>query len=142
MVRVIFFINVFPFQYGRREVIFLASFSFEMAQKEIQSFYYTQAWKNAREAYKRSKGGLCERCLDKGYIVPGEIVHHKIRLTPENINDPNISLNWDNLQLVCRKCHAEIHEDVYEESKPMHHRSKKRYWITRGGQIVVKKTSP
>jgi 5-methylcytosine-specific restriction endonuclease McrA len=122
--------------------MFLASFSFEMANKDIQGFYYTQAWKNAREAYKRSKGGLCERCLDKGYIVPGEIVHHKIRLTPENINDPNISLNWDNLQLVCRKCHAEIHEDVYEEQKQTHHRSKKRYWIDRSGRICVKKASP
>jgi len=41
--------------------------------------------------------------------VPGEIVHHKIHLTPENIHDPKIALNFDNLQLLCRDCHGKIH---------------------------------
>ena len=49
-------------------------------------------------------------CLAKGIYKPGEIVHHKIHLTPNNVNNPAVTLNWDNLQLVCRDCHAEIHE--------------------------------
>ena len=40
----------------------------------------------------------------------GEIVHHKTELTPDNIDDPNITLNWDNLELLCRFCHAEVHD--------------------------------
>lgn len=32
-----------------------------------------------------------------------------IEITPENINDPMVTLNWDNLRLVCRECHAEKH---------------------------------
>ena len=39
-------------------------------------FYTTFEWKRCREAYAKSVGGLCERCLKKGLVVPGEIVHH------------------------------------------------------------------
>lgn len=50
------------------------------------------------------RGPLCAvRCA-------GEIVHHKTELTPRNIDDPMITLNEDNLETVCRTCHAIIHE--------------------------------
>ena len=75
-----------------------------------QPFYSSAAWDACRTAYKKQVGGLCEVCRAKGLIVPGEIVHHVIHITPKNINDPNVTLNPDNLQLVCRDCHAEIHK--------------------------------
>ena len=74
-----------------------------------RSFYMSRAWVKCRKGYAASKGGLCERCWSKGLIVPGEEVHHKIRLTPENISDPAIALNWDNLELLCKNCHLEEH---------------------------------
>lgn len=74
-----------------------------------KAFYSSNAWKNCREAYKKKARGLCEICLAAGRYTPGEIVHHKKHLTPENINDPAIALSFDNLQLVCRECHAAIH---------------------------------
>ena len=40
---------------------------------------------------------------------PGEIVHHKTHLTPENIDDPTVTLNEDNLELLCRDCHGVEH---------------------------------
>lgn len=52
---------------------------------------------------------MCEICSRNGLIVPGEIVHHVIHLNESNINDPDITLNINNLQLVCRDCHAKIH---------------------------------
>lgn len=76
-----------------------------------RGFYKSSAWKHCRAAYAASVGGLCERCLQRGQYTPGVIVHHKIHLTPENINDPSITLNWDNLELVCRDCHAELHDE-------------------------------
>lgn len=76
------------------------------------AFYSSKAWKETRRAYRKSVGGLCEICLKKGIYRPGEIVHHKIHLTPENITDPAVALNWNNLQLVCRDCHAELHGDT------------------------------
>jgi len=38
-------------------------------------------------------------------------VHHKIHLTPHNIDDPNITLSEDNLELLCRECHAIEHPE-------------------------------
>ena len=69
------------------------------------SLYSSKAWQKTREAYKRSVGGLCEVCWAKGVVKPGEIVHHKIHLTPENINDPEISLNHEHLEYQCKPCH-------------------------------------
>jgi 5-methylcytosine-specific restriction endonuclease McrA len=47
--------------------------------------------------------------MERGLMVPAEIVHHKVHLTPENINDPSVSLAWENLEALCRECHAEEH---------------------------------
>ena len=73
-------------------------------------FYKSRAWRACRSAYAASVGGLCERCLRRGVYRPGRIVHHKVYLTPENINDPAVTLGWDNLELVCDDCHAMEHE--------------------------------
>lgn len=82
-----------------------------------KTFYKSQAWKDTRNAYAKSKGNLCEVCLAKGIYRSGEIVHHKIHLSPENIADPSVSLNWDNLQLVCRDCHAQLHDNKQRRYK-------------------------
>ena len=74
-----------------------------------KEFYQSQAWHNCREAFISAKRGLCERCLEHGIYNAGVIVHHKIHLTPQNITNPDITLNWDNLQLLCRDCHAAVH---------------------------------
>ncbi len=67
-------------------------------------FYNSKAWKVCRAAYISKVFGLCERCPK-----PGKILHHTVYLTPENIRDPNISLNHDLLEFVCLECHNKIH---------------------------------
>lgn len=54
---------------------------------------------------------LCEECLRKGIYTPGIIVHHVEELTPRNINNPEITLGFNNLELLCRKCHGSEHND-------------------------------
>ena len=72
-----------------------------MATREwAKKFYSSTAWRRCRASYATSKHGLCEQCGDVGTEV-----HHKIPLTKDNINDPMISLCWDNLQLLCHRCH-------------------------------------
>ncbi len=78
-------------------------------QAWAEQFYKSKAWQECRRVYKNKARGLCERCLTKGIITPGEIVHHKVHLTERNIRDPNVSLNFNNLELVCRDCHALYH---------------------------------
>lgn len=74
-----------------------------------KQFYKTKAWQHCRDAYARSKGGLCERCLKQGVLSAGVIVHHKVYLSDENFNDPSIALDWNNLELLCRNCHGAEH---------------------------------
>lgn len=71
-----------------------------MAKEFSKGFYNSKAWKECRAAYIKSVFGLCERCGKLGYIV-----HHKEKLTPQNINDPGVTLNWGKLEYVCLDCH-------------------------------------
>lgn len=82
-----------------------------MARPFAERFYHSKAWKRTRKAYFESVHGLCERCRERGEVVPGVIVHHKVHLTPQNINDPAVSLSPLNLELLCRECHAEAHAE-------------------------------
>jgi 5-methylcytosine-specific restriction endonuclease McrA len=61
-------------------------------------------------------GGLCEYCRS----VPGEIVHHVIWLTPDNIHDPGIALARDNLRYACRDCHNKIPDPADPEASPVY----------------------
>lgn len=75
-----------------------------MAKEFAKGFYKSTAWIKCKQAYIKSVHGLCERCEKPGYIV-----HHKKHITPNNINDSNITLNWDNLEYLCLDCHNEEH---------------------------------
>ena len=97
-----------------------------MAREFSKAFYKSAAWKSCRESYYRSRGGLCEECLRHGLIRSGEEVHHVVALTPDNINDPNVSLNWDNLCLLCHDCHMKRHA-----------KHEKRYRIDKNTGAVV-----
>ena len=82
---------------------------------EVEAFYVSWAWRKCRKAFAKSKGNLCERCLARGIIEAGSKehpleAHHKIPLTAENIHDPNITLNWDNMELLCKPCHDKERE--------------------------------
>ena len=77
---------------------------------EVEAFYVSWTWRKCRKAFANSKGNLCERCLKRGIIEAGSKdrpleVHHKVRLTAENVTDPKVALNWDNLELLCKTCH-------------------------------------
>jgi len=53
-------------------------------------------------------------------------VHHKIPLTEENITDPKVSLNWENLELLCKACHDEERD-----------RKEKRWRIGPDGEVHI-----
>lgn len=92
-----------------------------------QQFYWSKEWKRCREAYKQSKSYLCERCLAKGIYSPGKIVHHKVYLTESNYKDPSVSLNFNNLELLCADCHEKEH--FSDKTEP-------RYKINQNGELI------
>ena len=76
----------------------------QRSNKEIERFYQSKEWDRIRKAYRLSVYGLCERCGQPGYIV-----HHKERLNMNNIYDCDITLSFENLELLCLKCHNKEH---------------------------------
>lgn len=103
-----------------------------MAKEFSKKFYKSKEWKHCRSSYisEREKidGGICEHCKDDvGYIV-----HHIEELTPLNINDPNITLNNDNLEYVCKKCHDNEHD--FGRGKKSY--TKKGYRFNEKGELV------
>ena len=101
------------------------------SSQEVETFYTTWTWRRCRKAFAESKGNLCERCLQRGIIEPGSKdrpleVHHKIPLTADNVTNPKISLNWDNLELLCKECHDD--EKV---------RKTKRWRIAQDGKVAM-----
>lgn len=88
------------------------------------TFYKSKAWQRCRASYLKQAGGLCEQCLARGIYKPGEIVHHRIHLTSDNISDPSVTLNPNNLELLCRDCHA------------IAHKPEKRFKVDEMGRVI------
>ena len=98
----------------------------------VESFYTSWIWRKCRKTFAESKGNLCERCMKRGVIEPGSKdrpleVHHKIPLTADNVTDPEISLNWENLELLCKTCHDQERE----------RRGGKRWKIGPDGRVLL-----
>lgn len=74
---------------------------------KVDRFYHSAEWKRCRAAFIAYKKGVCEVCGRRGYLV-----HHRIELDESNVDDPDISLNFDNLELLCTTCHNVIHGDM------------------------------
>lgn len=69
-----------------------------------KTFYKSKAWQKCSQCYMQSVNYVCERC---GGVA--SICHHRKYLTPENINDPVVALNWENLEALCIDCHNREH---------------------------------
>jgi 5-methylcytosine-specific restriction endonuclease McrA len=76
-----------------------------MAKTWAKKFYNSILWKRTQANYRQLHYGICERCGRPD----GIIVHHKIYLTENNIDNPNIALNFNNLELLCIDCHNQEH---------------------------------
>ena len=107
-----------------------------MAREFAKSFYDSPAWKRVRKSFialrMGTDGGMCQECHDR----LGEIVHHRVWLTPDNINDSAVTLSCSNLEYVCHSCHDKIHGNLSEISDKL-----VQYDFTPDGQLVVRETN-
>ncbi len=79
-----------------------------------KKFYKSSAWIKCREAYINSLANkMCNRCNRN----PGKIVHHKTAITIDNINNPMVTLNFDNLEYLCQECHNQEHNSMISCTK-------------------------
>ena len=81
----------------------------------LAAFYTGREWAEFRKVIiaqrTRADGFVYDEITGKPIIKAYDIIlHHKIPLTLDNVNDVSISLNPDNIQIVSFKTHNEIHE--------------------------------
>ena len=85
--------------------------------------YKGQRWKKVRQYIFEKYYGLCAECG-----APGEEVHHKTFLTPQNVNDPEIVYGENNLVLLCKECHFKKHR----KTNPLEQTFKRRRLTNNG----------
>ena len=90
-------------------------------------FYKSKQWQRVRDYVMKRDQWLCQDCLKKGKYVPAEEVHHIVPLKPENITDPSITLDENNLVALCRECH-----------KARHGARERRYSVDEYGRVITK----
>lgn len=110
-----------------------------------ESFYKSKEWERFRRIIieeNTNEDGfiLCAKCgkpILKKYDL---IVHHKQELDDLNVNDVNVSLNPDNVECICFKCHNIEHERFVgghaATYKPVH----KQVYIVYGSPCAGKST--
>lgn len=84
----------------------------------IRQFYKSNQWQEFREIFidkeLEEKGELiCERCKKHIYEKSDCVLHHIVPLNESNVNDPSISVNFDNIELLHKSCHNIKHEKGY-----------------------------
>lgn len=81
----------------------------QYVEKEGASAFYTsRKWRKCKRNYL-SLHPVCERCDRLGIVKRAEIVHHKIYLDTPTYKNPEVSLNFDNLEALCFDCHRAEH---------------------------------
>lgn len=77
---------------------------------ELQRFYASRRWRELRELLIIQRHGRCDRCgADYSTATEHLIAHHKEHLTDENLADPAVAVNPDNIEILCQKCHSHYH---------------------------------
>lgn len=86
-----------------------------MEFKSLSQFYTSSEWRKFRqiviaERINPKDGILYDEYSGKPILQAYDIIlHHKIELTMQNVNDRSISLNPENIMIVSMKSHNEIH---------------------------------
>lgn len=79
-----------------------------MAIDPIHAFYCSKDYLALAQSCKIKSGGVCARCggiFDISELRP----HHIKELTLDNIDDINITLNPNNIEVLCHSCHNAVH---------------------------------
>lgn len=109
-----------------------------MARYEIiKKFYASKEWITFRliliNERMKDDGVKCAKCGKLITKARNIHAHHKIELTPENVQDRNISLNPNKVELICRDCHDKEHHRFG-------YKPEKKVYIVYGPPLSGKKT--
>ena len=102
-----------------------------MAREFSKPFYNSKEWQKVREFVILRDHNECQVCG-----APAEEVHHIKHITPDNVNDVNITMNPDNLVSLCKACHFEKHRG--EHGKGREQEEAYPYQFDSNGYIIPK----
>lgn len=83
-----------------------------MSTGRLSEFYRSASWKHFSESIRRSRHYICNRCGQ-----PANVVHHIHELNERNVSDPDIALNPENMELLCRQCHEKHHDRAQKKPR-------------------------
>lgn len=94
-----------------------------------RKFYKSRDWYKVRNyiRYTRDKG-VCQMCHQL-IISKKWIVDHRIEINSKNMNDKDITLNPDNLQLLCITCHNKKTFTKKALLREFNYKKRDRRWI-------------
>lgn len=95
-----------------------------MSKPYAKAFYTSKLWRDCRKQILRRDLYTCAYCSGRA-----EEVHHIQEITPDNINDTNITLNPDNLISLCHGCHDKITKGFTGDID-------EGYVFTEGGHVI------
>ena len=110
-----------------------------------EQFYRSKEW----EAFRLVV--IADRTDDDGYVHCAEcgkpiinrydlIIHHKQELSEANVNDATVSLNPDNVECICFRCHNRVHERFGFHKTSQFTNYKKHVYIVYGSPCAGKST--
>ena len=113
-----------------------------MARDFAEAFYNSKKWKDMRKYILIRDQYRCQHCGSAHALE----VHHIKPLSPETINNAEITLNDANLITLCRDCHFAVHEQDKANGTRKHNAARKRsdcgeeYIVDDAGFLVPKQT--
>ena len=102
------FIFIMPFQpktHKQPSAFAKASYQNSYDDKRLSSSArgYDNSWRVVRKQHL-TNSPLCELCLKEGRYVPGQDIHHKVKLRDR----PDLRDDSTNLQTLCHSCHSTL----------------------------------
>lgn len=98
---------------------------------ELGKFYKSKLWEKVRASALMRDNYLCVNCGR-----PATVVHHIKHLSLANVEDPNISINLDNLASLCSECHFEEHRGEHCNGRRI--QEENPYTFDENGMLVLK----
>ncbi|MCD3206783.1 HNH endonuclease [Clostridium botulinum C] len=101
-----------------------------MSSGVLHNFYKSKKWRDFRKNIIIERGLVCEEC-GKTILDSKELhVHHIKELNKDNYLDATISLNPDNVKILCHQCHNKTHNRFCKGRKVV--RKEKAVYIVYG----------
>lgn len=115
-----------------------------MTEKQ-RKFYHSKKWLQFRQVVimeRQDENGqsICEYCgqpIAKPYDL---VIHHKIELTDDNVDDAAVTLNPENVQIVHFQCHNKIHERFSSGARPSYKWTPHHVYLVYGPPLSGKST--